>query len=1440
MSCIQNSIIINNIPSFTNIHSQEMFSIYLYRYFIELLSKDFTTIFNLNTIDKQQSFNKRFLNRLQYINSVYKKYIPTWTTLNLSEDVSPILSQLSNSNSNSKDKALSIFKNTIDNTDYSILNTINSNHSILITFNWLKPLKEFQKSVVLLHLTTLFNNQLYRETLINAHINNLLDIQSVHNRLELDYYILPNRQEFLPFLQYFSTRNNEFIKPYNSIFINNKPETFTLFKQQRFVTNYLNENSPYRGLLLYHGLGSGKSGASIATAEGFKTKNVIVMTPSSLQSNYIQEIKSFGKISYRYQQNWCFTQINPRKQIVLDILKKKGIPLSLITNYKDTKNTIVINKNNKYGIWTINVTNTKPNFTQFSKPQQKEILKTIDLLINHKYTFINYNGGRAVFKNIFTKLFTKKQLSMVDKLITKEDRKQIKKNDNIYNAYKTKILNKVFSPDNDILTNPFDNKVLVIDEVHNLISMMTKANKLNAPYLYELIMRATNLSIICLSGTPFINSPFELAILFNLLQGNITSYSFSIQSSIEKMTIQSIKERLNKLIYIDRVEVNQGRKPNIFEIQITKLPKHFIRKYPENDNNNKWKGQIIKSSTIDPLDTYENFKYYLQTQLQTFKLSMDTVEIGNFTSFMPDILLPNNTNSQNEYQYLRTNPIQLENAKKEFFETYVEDNKIKEKMSFYVRTMGLVSFYSETSEVVSKEFVYNSESKYIETVSKFPTVKYTKPDRLPLTIYQLLNYVKKREKEITEDENARQQAAKEKFNDKIQTSFRSNTRQICNFGFPPTIPRFNKNELNEKQLPKLSNDNLTPRNLLSNPKDLTIISLDELSKKYSLCVNRILQSTGLNLCYSQYRTVEGLEILGRILKQIGYQEYDYTQSATISTNNLCRIKFGKNIFITSKVTNIKKDNNQVFYQFENLEQDFIKSLPEIANDWLTKFEFENKQITIEYFISKMKQHLESTILTIIQNQELNKHFFEKSHVNCCCFSFWNNHKNEILSAFNKSNNQYGQQLQVLFITQSGAEGLNLKNVRYVHIIEPYWNRVRIEQVVGRARRVGSHLQLPPEQHNVTVYEYHSVFPNKLTRDYLINNNNEKHIKEYINSNSNYNENSFLSKYSNLSDFLLRLIKVSKKDNFKSTEEALYAISLEKNKLSQSFLSLVKNIAIDCLDNYEDNEKAESNRDDYHEITCFNTQQKNKEILSRNEYNYNLGKPDSELQEVINRSMNIYLVNTIEFFSLPIKYLSLQNQSKQHYHPEFEFWSNSTFFGKSLMMIKANNYIVNFYQYLGLDPLYNSFVNPLLRKTKQITNSIVIGNYNSNNDTLFNGKHIQLQLGKTLSEQKAYTIYLYLLQQFIINIIETKQLDFSKETVLNSDKFTSILSTLRKEIRHNFFIQLKVNKSVIQKKWSQFTTSTFQMALQQEIIPNKLTIQNYLLFLYSDLQSKITK
>ena len=35
----------------------------------------------------------------------------------------------------------------------------------------------------------------------------------------------------------------------------------------------------------------------------------------------------------------------------------------------------------------------------------------------------------------------------------------------------------------------------------------------------------------------------------------------------------------------------------------------------------------------------------------------------------------------------------------------------------------------------------------------------------------------------------------------------------------------------------------------------------------------------------------------------------------------------------------------------------------------------------------------------------------------------------------------------MMISPAGAEGINLNNVRQVHILEPYWNEVRIEQKI---------------------------------------------------------------------------------------------------------------------------------------------------------------------------------------------------------------------------------------------------------------------------------------------------------------------------------------------------------------------------------------------------------
>ena len=43
-------------------------------------------------------------------------------------------------------------------------------------------------------------------------------------------------------------------------------------------------------------------------------------------------------------------------------------------------------------------------------------------------------------------------------------------------------------------------------------------------------------------------------------------------------------------------------------------------------------------------------------------------------------------------------------------------------------------------------------------------------------------------------------------------------------------------------------------------------------------------------------------------------------------------------------------------------------------------------------------------------------------------------------------NKYGEYCQIMIISSAGAEGISLTCVRQVHVLEPYWNYVRINQV----------------------------------------------------------------------------------------------------------------------------------------------------------------------------------------------------------------------------------------------------------------------------------------------------------------------------------------------------------------------------------------------------------
>lgn len=88
-------------------------------------------------------------------------------------------------------------------------------------------------------------------------------------------------------------------------------------------------------------------------------------------------------------------------------------------------------------------------------------------------------------------------------------------------------------------------------------------------------------------------------------------------------------------------------------------------------------------------------------------------------------------------------------------------------------------------------------------------------------------------------------------------------------------------------------------------------------------------------------------------------------------------------------------------------------------------------------------------------------------------------KDEIREVYNRIDNLYGEKLKIILGSPSIKEGVSLKAVRYVHVLEPYWNKSRLDQVVGRASRFCSHINLPEEERNVKVYVYVAMHPEEM-------------------------------------------------------------------------------------------------------------------------------------------------------------------------------------------------------------------------------------------------------------------------------------------------------------------------------------------------------------------------
>jgi len=779
-------------------------------------------------------------------------------------------------------------------------------------------------------------------------------------------------------------------------------EDFSLMAHQKIVRDYINIHTPYRGILLYHGLGSGKTCSSIAIAEGMKdAKKIIVMTPASLRRNYYEELKKCGDTMYKKTQYWEFILVTKEN------IQSLSTALNLRFDY--------INKQG--GAWLINL-KKKPNYASLSSTDKESLEKQLDEMIRYKYQFISYNGLRRSHMRNLTKGETGK-------------------------------------------INPFDNSVVIIDEAHNLVSrIVNKQGKRSEDSvtveLYELLMSADNVKIILLTGTPIINYPNEIAILFNIIRGYIKTWNFKLTINSERKVTKQTFEELFKSTSLggnvtDYIDYNSSSTT----LSITRNPYGFVNK-------------TTKS-------TYEGVR-----QAERGEMS-DSVFIGHITRLLSTIKIKIINTRVELYKAL---PDKLDEFKSYFINS---DQDVQNMNMFKRRILGLTSYFRSAQEGLMPKFTKSSNFYIVD---------------IDMSDFQFGIYEEARvqERKIETNNARKKKRGGDMYEDTVST-YRIFSRAFCNFVFPkPTITRpmpdtlgedmnmdedildtsdkldnvdgkYEADELQENVPDKNYDDRIkTALALLTERKQeyLTGEALGMYSPKFKTILDNIKDPDhkGLHLVYSQFRTLEGIGIFKIVLEANGFTEFKITATPAGWKLDVPTSERGKPMFALYTGT-------------ESAEQkEIIRNV--FNGDW-----------------KYIPQSLEMDLLSI------------------------------------SNNNLYGEVIKVFMITASGAEGISLKNTRYVHIMEPYWHPVRIQQVIGRARRICSHQELPEALRTVDVFLYLMQFSEK-----------------QLNSDATIE---------------LRLKDTSKKDGTTpfTSDQALWEIATLKEEVTEKILESVKESSIDC-------------------------------------------------------------------------------------------------------------------------------------------------------------------------------------------------------------------------------------------------------------------------------------
>ncbi len=911
-----------------------------------------------------------------------------------------------------------------------------------------------------------------------------------------------------------------------------KADQLETFLYQQFIREYLRSDTPYRGLLVYHGLGSGKTCSAIGAAEalfGQGHKKIIIMTPGSIRENFQSEIQKCGFRHYSLSRNhWISINVN-RTVPGVSASTLKNFALNII-GLSETYFNNLMRKPSRGNLWIPDF-DQQPNYNDLDSTSQTEIRQQITAVLENRIEFINYNGVSET------------------------------------------TLREWLCHDGEHSDEPghFDNAIIVIDEIHHLSQSMNnnlhrwmehimtkrgpakrlvppepvtpdrwkpKLCSLNKKYsrpflLYRLISEARNSKVIGLSGTPLINFPSELGPLLNMIGGYTHAIKFTIADRTDGAR-NTMKELGQKHSRIDFIEVTPGQTD--VQILMTVFPDGYLKVV---DGSGEFMG-VREADADEVTGSVRQIAEELTEQAKvagiTFKRDFELVS----------------------YPILPVNP-------KEFDHHFVNANTNKPEHIGVMkkRIYGLVSYYKGSNEDL------------------VPAIKEDIIVPIRFSQYALQYYTVRRLKELTEkskdllgkqndpdpyDEYSKVQSATN------PSAYRTNSRQACNFAFPPGIRRPYKSIKTEEAFASETEDktislvsdyeyDITDKELAEEAaaaaEDLAVekemVGLEEeeqtgggkaeedaavrdflkKAKEEAKLAGFDMEEFEDELTTEPLKQIDPYDVrLNKALNELYVKKKQYLRLDGPSDSNLQKYspKFAemiRNIINPERIPG----SSLVYSNFITAEGLTIFGYA-LESNGFTKIE-----ITGTESDPMLTPEAEASLRKGPGARENRFAFFTgEDWQRKTALRIFNGRINELPpkiqkimreSGYEELGNKHGEICKVFGITKAGVEGISLKFVRGVHIMEPHWNEVQTDQAKGRAVRICSHAELPPEDRTVSIFTYVMEF----TKEDI----DEKRVIEAI----------------------------KMKDKEKTTDQHILMLAKKKSELTGAFLKIMKEAAIDC-------------------------------------------------------------------------------------------------------------------------------------------------------------------------------------------------------------------------------------------------------------------------------------